>query len=174
MVRGEDDTDAGHAAMTGGSATGQEQPLDHYSLQFAEELRLLRVLLDCSRTQQQAAAARDVDLLGRATRARDEAMTALQESERCVAEGRTSLVREMAAGRTSTAGLKALAQHREAQALIAQLAQQDEDTKRALEELLNEARIGTQAAEAGEVTLAAYKRVVAPSPGSAELVDQRG
>ena len=65
--------------MTGMASQPEgEQPTEAYPIQFAEELRLLRVLLDCSRTQETAAAARDIDLLARATRARDEAMRAIR------------------------------------------------------------------------------------------------
>ena len=70
-----------------GSANGRRgrHTVEGYSIHFAEELRLLRVMLDCSRTQQQAAVSRDIELLGRATHARDEAMRAIQESERIIA-----------------------------------------------------------------------------------------
>jgi hypothetical protein len=64
--------------------------------------------------------------------------------------------------------------HREAHALVAELGEHDARTRSSLDALLAGARADAQMVEAAEVTLAAYRRVVAPPPCAAELVDRRG
>jgi hypothetical protein len=64
--------------------------------------------------------------------------------------------------------------HREAERLFAALRDKDAETAASLRELDDAGRSDAQRLEAGELTLAAYKRVVAPPPSSAELVDRRG
>jgi hypothetical protein len=150
--------------------------VEDYAQAFARELDLLRALVECSRRQCEAAGAHDHVELARVTLERQRTMDALIESEERLGPWRAQL-----AGPTPcplpmdrSAPLEITAMHRAAHALVAKLAEHDALTRSSLDTLLSEARADAQIVEAAEVTLAAYKRVVAPPPASAELVDQRG
>lgn len=151
-----------------------EESFEDYARRFATGVGLLGRLIERSREQCDAASSRDLQSLARATLDRHDAMEALLELERLIGPGRALLVSHIGSGHTSPGCADVLAMHTEARRLVAELADQDARTRSALDTLRAEAHAGAQEAEAGEITLAAYRRVVAPPPSSAELVDRRG
>ena len=67
-----------------------------------------------------------------------------------------------------------VARHHAAGLRIAALIETDRQTMAALKDAEAARRFAAQALEAGEATLAAYRRVIAPPPTSAAIVDERG
>ena len=151
-----------------------EGALEDYSQRFALEVDLVRQLAACALAQCEAAEARDVVALARAALDRQSCMDALQQLEQALAPLRAGLLRHVQASPTVPRHAAILAMHDAAKKGIAEIVERDARMRPALEALRNEARTGSQQIEAGEVTLAAYKRVVAPPPASAGLVDSRG
>jgi hypothetical protein len=66
------------------------------------------------------------------------------------------------------------ARHRDAAAMVARILAVDSRSLDVLRQAEREQRQAVQAIEAGEATLAAYRRVVSPPPTSAAIVDERG
>jgi hypothetical protein len=64
--------------------------------------------------------------------------------------------------------------HRTAAELVARILTADEHTLAALRDAEAARRFAAQAIETGGQTLAAYRRVVSPAPGSAALIDEHG
>ena len=58
--------------------------------------------------------------------------------------------------------------------MVAKILGEDRTTLDALADAERARRLAAQTIEAGEATLAAYRRVILPSPGSAGLVSRRG
>lgn len=72
-------------------------------------------------------------------------------------------------------GFSALvARHQEAGRRVAGIVSADQQTMAALQDAEAARRFAAQTIDAGETTLAAYRRVVAPPPASAAIVDERG
>jgi hypothetical protein len=67
-----------------------------------------------------------------------------------------------------------VALHRQAADLVADIVAVDEDSVQALRNAEQARHLAAQALEQGESTLAAYRRVVAPTLASATLVNRRG
>lgn len=67
-----------------------------------------------------------------------------------------------------------VALHKQAADLVADIVAVDQDSIQALKNAEQARHIAAQALEQGESTLAAYRRVVAPSLASATLVNRRG
>ena len=64
--------------------------------------------------------------------------------------------------------------HRTAGDVVNGIMQADQETMAALREAEAARRIASQAIEAGEHTLAAYRRVISPAPSGPSLVDRHG
>jgi hypothetical protein len=148
--------------------------LDAYAESLVPELDLLRALIGCSSDQNHAAATGDLPALARATLERQRVMDEFLALETAVRPMRDSIAQTLAAARALPGFWNVNEVHREAERLFAALRDKDAETAASLRQLDDVGRSDAQRLEAGELTLAAYKRVVAPPPSSAELVDRRG
>lgn len=148
--------------------------LDDYATSLGPELDLLRALIASSSSQNDAATNGDLPALASATLHRQQLMDELLGIEDRVRPMRDRIVQALEAARALPAFATVHALHRQAERLIAELRDKDRETAASLRHLDETGRSDAQALEAGEATLAAYKRVVAPLPSSAGLVDRRG
>ena len=160
--------------MTAGLPAPLPQIIAAYEAGLDAELGLLRQLDALSVQQRDATAADDVEQLTRASDARDRLLTALVTVESDLQPLRQQLVR-MRAEAARLPGFDILvAKHRDASQLTSRILTVDQGTVAALRAAETARRFAAQAIEAGETTLAAYRRVVAPPPASAAIVDERG
>lgn len=159
--------------MTTG-ADGLDQVLSTYSAGLDGEIALLNHLEQLAARLREATAANDLEGLTRLTDERTRLLQGLVALEHDLKPLRARLVAE----KTSTgrlAGFDAVAaRHREAASLVAGILTTDQRTMESLKEAEQARRFAAQTIEAGETTLAAYRRVVAPRPTAAAIVDERG
>jgi hypothetical protein len=148
--------------------------LGRYAAGLDAELALLRQLDALSARLSGSPAAADPDVLHRHIDERTrilQALLALEEDlqplRRRLAEAHT--VARRLPGFASVAG-----RHRDAAAIVQRILTVDEHSLDVLKQAGRERRDALQALEAGEATLSAYRRVVAPPPTSAAIVDERG
>jgi hypothetical protein len=151
-----------------------DQTIDRYRAGLEAEIALLRRLHRLSRGQKEAAAAHDTERAAAVVAERERLMAALVKLEHELKPVRAVLadVRDLALGRDTFERVAAM--HRAAEELVAAILACDQETMTGLREAESLRRLTSQALEAGESMLAAYRRVVAPPPGSAGLVDRRG
>lgn len=148
--------------------------LDDYAASLGPELDLLRSLIGCSSAQNRAATTGDLPGLARATLERQRVMDEFLALEATVGPMRERIAGALEAARALPGFGHVSEAHRDADRLFAALRDSDAETAASLRQLDDAGRSDAQRLEAGELTLAAYKRVVAPPPSSAELVDRRG
>ena len=148
--------------------------LARYGAALEAELELLRHVQQLSTDQQDATRRHDSERLQHVAAERVRLMDGLVRIEHEVGADRLVLAdhRLEAAclpgfGRVSTL-------HRAAAALVGEIAATDRETMTALQEAEVARRATAQAIEAGETTLNAYRRVLAPSAHGPALVDRRG
>jgi hypothetical protein len=138
------------------------------------ELRILGEVQSLARAQREATGRHDVAQLGAIAERREVLMASLIEVETQVRPVRAVLARERRAAAGVAAFVDLASRHREAEALVNDILESDRDTARALAEAERARRLAAHVLDAGEATLAAYRRVIAPAHGSAGLVDRRG
>jgi hypothetical protein len=145
-----------------------------YASGLDAELDLLQQLEALSVRQREATTSGDVQVL---TTCSDErlrltaALVALEQNLKPV----RALLAEHRGHAARLPGFTALvARHQEAARRVATIVEADERTMDALRQAEAARRFAVQAIDAGETTLAAYRRVVAPPPASAAIVDERG
>jgi hypothetical protein len=150
------------------------QAVATYASGLEAEIGLLRQLDALAARQRDADALNDVGVLTRCTDERTQLMAGLVALEHQLKPVRDRLA-ESQLEATRIAGFPALvARHREAAALVARILNRDQQTLDALRDAEQARRFAAQTIEAGETTLAAYRRVVAPPPTHAALIDERG
>jgi hypothetical protein len=148
--------------------------LTEYRSGLERELGLLGELLSLATRQHDRLQAGDLLALPALAEGRARIMEAL-----AAIEGRVRPVREFIAQRLDDArrlpGFDALVRlHREAEDLVTAIQARDRAILQDLETAGVARREAAQALEAGEATLAAYRKVLAPTPGSAAIVDRHG
>lgn len=148
--------------------------LHDYARGLQSEMALLRQVSALSEAQRQATTQNDIDALEHISTERERLTTAL-----VTLEAQLKPLRALIAGHLDDAkrhpGLGIVIDlHREAEGLVSSILHEDRSTLEALATAERTRRMAARAIEAGEATLAAYRRVVAPGPGSASLVDRRG
>jgi ribosomal 50S subunit-associated protein YjgA (DUF615 family) len=139
-----------------------------YRTGLERRLALLRELHGLAATQRTALTDGDVPALRTATAAREAAMEAL-----LALEGELQSLQPAALAPVPVPAWVTDA-HAEARALIASILEEDRQTQHAFEASESTRRQAAQVLEAAETTLAAYRKVVAPQPQAATLVDRRG
>jgi hypothetical protein len=150
------------------------QVIAAYSAGLDAELELLHQLDALAAHQRDATATNDLEGLSRGADARSRLLSALVTIEFDLRPLRARLA-DARHEATALPGFPALvAKHREAMQLTARIIGTDQATLAALREAEVARRFAAQAIEAGETTLAAYRRVVAPPPSSAAIFDERG
>lgn len=148
--------------------------LEDYGTGLRAEISLLRQVDDLSKRQGQACLEGQLGALGTIVAERERLAHALTDLEQHLEPLRARLAENVA----TLAGLPAFQEvsrlHRDASALVSTIMAADGDTLRTLRETGDLRRDAAHALETGEATLAAYRRAVAATPGTAGLVDQRG
>jgi len=150
------------------------QAIAAYAAGLDAELDLLGHLEALSARQREATSSGEVEALNRCSDERLQLTAALVALEQDLKPLRAQLAdhsREAA----RLAGFPALvARHQEAARRVGAIVSTDQRTMAALRDAEAARRFAAQAIDAGETTLAAYRRVVAPPPASAAIVDERG
>jgi hypothetical protein len=148
--------------------------VDEYEAGLDAELRLLRPLETIALKQRDVSVARNLDAFQEESARRDRLTNSLLTIEESLRSIRTAL----AAHRREAAHVpgydRVAAKHREAQELVARILSADGDSFRALAEAELARRVALASLEQGEMTLAAYRKVLAPPADGATLVDERG
>jgi hypothetical protein len=145
-----------------------------YAAGLAAEIELLRKVDALAREQRDAWTNNELAGLGALATRRAQLMTELAATEDRIAPFRDHILARLDAARQAPAFAAAETRSQEAQALVRRLVENDRSFLSDLETTLEERRREVHTLEAGGATLAAYRRVVAPAPASAHLVDQRG
>jgi hypothetical protein len=151
-----------------------DRRLAHYAAGLRTELDLLERLSGLASLEHQVSADGQLDRLPAITEARELALSALVEIETWLGPARADIAARLPLVRTRPEFDFISSLHREAGRLVADIVATDRQTLVALRKAASLRRHATQALDAGEATLAAYRRVVAPASAVAELVDQRG
>ncbi len=150
------------------------QTIAAYDAGLDAEIVLLRQLEGLAARQREADAMHDVELLTRCTDERTRLMGGLVELEHQLRPVRDRLADSQREASRLPGFTALVLKHRDAAALVAQILHQDQQTLDALRDAEQARRFAAQTIEAGETTLAAYRRVVAPPPTHAALIDERG
>ncbi len=146
------------------------QTIDAYAAGLEAEMGLLRQLLRLSEQQRTA----DLPTLTLLNDERAGLMRAIVDVEAQIRPLRLQLhtSQPQVAGIDGYQDLVTL--HKVASTLVATILAADEETMRALQEAEIARQFASRTLDAGETTLAAYRKVAAPAPSSAALVDRRG
>jgi hypothetical protein len=145
-----------------------------YRSGLERELGLLGELLHLATRQRDRLQAGDLPALPALVEARDRVMSALSAIEDRLRPVREAIVQRIEDARRLP-GFDALVRlHREAEGLVTAIQLADGAILRDLETAGVARREAAQALETGEATLAAYRKVLAPAPGSATIVDRHG
>lgn len=148
--------------------------LASYASGLEAELELLRQLQNVSAVQRTATAANDIDHLPRIADERERLMAALVHLESQIAKSRRLLAEHRILAATLPGFDSVVALHRTAGTIVNAIMSADRDSMSALREAEIARRTASQAIEAGEHTLAAYRRVISPSVSGPSLVDRHG
>jgi hypothetical protein len=145
-----------------------------YAAGLEAELTILQQLERLSAVQKRATTEHDIEQLHRIVDERDRLMAALVRIESQISVSRQILAeyRPMAATIPGFDAVAAL--HRTAGDVVNGIMRADQETMAALREAEAARRTASQAIEAGEHTLAAYRRVISPAPSGPSLVDRHG
>jgi hypothetical protein len=138
------------------------------------ELVVLRRLQRLSERQRTATQHQDMDELQRVADERAETMASFVTLEQELKPVRQTLTLQQDAARRLGCFGDLVALHKAASRLVAAILSSDHDTVHALREAELARRAAGQALEAGQSTLDAYRRVVAPPVKGATFVNHRG
>jgi hypothetical protein len=145
-----------------------------YATGLDAELDLLDRLERLSGRQREATVAHDVDAVAACSDERGQIIAALLAVEEDIKPWRALLARHSAEA-AHLPGFDALvARHHQAARRVAAIIDADSTTLSALRDAEAARRAAAHAIEQGEATLAAYRRIIAPAPSSAAIVDERG
>jgi hypothetical protein len=148
--------------------------LARYRAALETELELLRHVQRLSTDQRDATERHDSEHLHHVASERVRLMDGLVRIEHEIRTDRAVLAEH----RLDAADLPGFSEvtglHRIAADLVAEIAATDQDTMAALHQAEASRRAAAQAIEAGETTLNAYRRVLAPSAHGPALVERRG
>jgi hypothetical protein len=147
--------------------------LSSYAAGLEAEIALLHQIEALSTSQQHASEGQDIDHLHRVVDERDRLVAALVQIESQIKDARQLLARHRSIAAALPGFDQVVALHRSAGAIVAGIMSTDRQTLGVLRDAEAARRAASQAIEAGEHTLAAYRRVLAPS-AAPSLVDRRG
>lgn len=150
------------------------EALHDYARGLQSEVVLLRQVGGLSEAQRQATVGNDMSALEHVSAERDRLTTALVTLEAQLRPLRALISGNLDRAKRQPGFGAVLELHREAERLVSSILSEDRSTLEALASAERTRRMAARTIEAGEATLAAYRRVVAPGPGSASLVDRRG
>ena len=156
------------------TADALAQAISAYAAGLDAELDLLGRLEALSTRQREATASGEIDALNRCSDERLQLTAALVALEHDLKPLRGQLADHGRLAARLTGFQALVARHQEAARRVEQIVSSDQRTMAALRDAEAARRFAAQAIDAGETTLAAYRRVVAPPPASAAIVDERG
>lgn len=154
--------------------TDLDDALAAYAAGLDAEIGLLRKIEALAALQRQVSSRDDLTALTAVAEQRNRIMSALAELELRLHPLRVVIVEHLAEVRALPGFERAAERHREAATLINRIMTTDRTLVTLLEEALETRRRLAHVLEEGGATLAAYRRVLAPSITSAGLVDTRG
>jgi hypothetical protein len=150
------------------------QAIAAYAAGLDAEIDLLGLLEALSARQRHATSSGDVEALNRCSDERLRLTSALVALEQDLKPLRAHLA-DHSRQAARLPGIPALVvRHQEAARRVGEIVASDQRTMAALRDAEAARRFAAQTIDAGETTLAAYRRVVAPPPASAAIVDERG
>jgi len=148
--------------------------LTAYAAGLDAEIGLLRQIEALASGQRVVSGRDDLTALTGMSEHRNRLMSGLAELELRLHPIRALIVEHLAIARALPAFEAAAERHRLAASLIGRIMATDRTLMTLLEEALETRRRLAHSLEEGGLTLAAYRRVLAPSISSAGLVDRRG
>jgi len=148
--------------------------LTTYESGLEAELALLRQLEQLSVDQNRATVAHDDGRLRHVADERSRLMATLVHLESQIARPRQLLAEYRSIAATLPGFNAVVALHRTAGSIVNTIIGSDRDTMVALRDAEAARRTASQALEAGEHTLAAYRRVLSPAATGPSLVDRHG
>ena len=150
------------------------QLVAHYRAGLEAELTLLHRLESLAAHQRETSQQGDLDALGVLSDQRDAVMAGLVRIEHELKPVRTTLFQHRDDLEEIAEFDDVVALHQSAAELIERIVSDDRSSLEALKQAEQARRFAAQAIEQGESTLAAYRRVVAPAPAGASLVNRKG
>ena len=151
-----------------------KEALTEYRGGLEAEISLLEQVVALAARQHSASGSNDFEELSSVSERRDELMRALLAVETQMKAVRGTIARHAADARRLGGFAEIAALHRRAEALVTTILTSDRSTVGALQAAEHARRTASAAIEAGEATLAAYRKVIAPPVTTAELVSKRG
>jgi hypothetical protein len=148
--------------------------IDEYEAGLDAELRLLGPLEAIALRQRDVTVARNLDAFQDESARRDRLTNSLLTIEDSLRSIRATLAEHRREAAMVPGYERVATKHREAQALVARILSADGDSFRSLAEAELARRVALASLEQGEMTLAAYRKVLAPPADGATLVDKRG
>jgi hypothetical protein len=145
-----------------------------YGAGLQAELALLQQLEGLAIKQHESSTENDLNRLTQIGDERARLMSALVQLEHDLKPLREIIAARLAAARQIPGFDEVLVRHRHASELVTQIMESDRQVLRQLQAAEPARRKAAQAIETGEVTLAAYRRVIAPAVASVGLIDRRG
>jgi hypothetical protein len=150
------------------------ESLTEYRGGLEAEIALLEQLVSLAQRQQAATDGNDYAGLAATSERRDELMRALLVVETQMKAVRAGIARHAADARGLDGFAEIALLHRRAEAMVATILTSDRTTVDALQAAEHARRTASAFIEAGEATLAAYRKVIAPPIATAGLVSKRG
>lgn len=150
------------------------EPLQAYAAGLDAELAVLRHIQRLSGDQQDATRNHEIERLHQIADERIRLMTGLVTIEHEIRAARHLLADHQDLAATLPGFRDVVARHKLAGSLVSHILASDQDTMVALRDAEIARREATQAIEAGETTLNAYRRVLNPSLSGPSLVDKHG
>jgi hypothetical protein len=150
------------------------QSLASYGAGLQAELALLHQLEALALQQRRYSTLNDLDALTRLGDQRGRLTAALVQIEHDLKPARETIAANLAAARRFAVFAEVLKRHRMAGDLVARILESDRELVQQLQAAEQARREAAQAIETGEVTLNAYRRVLAPSVSSVGLINRRG
>jgi hypothetical protein len=150
------------------------QNLATYGAGLQAELALLHQLEALASSQRECSANKDLEALTRLGDQRARLTAALVQIEHELKPARETIARYLAAARRFAVFSEVLKRHRMAGELVARILDSDRELLHQLHDAEQARREAAQAIETGEVTLNAYRRVIAPAVSSVGLINRRG
>jgi hypothetical protein len=150
------------------------QSLATYGAGLQAELALLHQLEALALQQRRYSTQNDLDALTRVGDQRGRLTAALVQIEHDLKPAREAIAAHLSAAKRFTVFSEVLKRHRMAGDLVARILESDRELLQQLQAAEQARREAAQAIETGEVTLNAYRRVLAPSVSSVGLINRRG
>jgi hypothetical protein len=150
------------------------QSLATYGAGLQAELALLHQLEALALSQRECSARNDLEALGRVGDQRGRLTAALVQIEHELKPAREAIAAHLASVRRFAVFSEVLKRHRMAGELVARILESDRELLQQLQVAEQDRRQAAHAIETGEVTLNAYRRVLAPAVSSVGLINRRG